>query len=510
MKPPWIKFQRKHQPFADGVAMLLYLSIVQVWGLWVFPLGRDYDILEKSGHGLPFLADSLFAWEVSAFGAHPLGYHLVNLAMLYGCMLLLYRYTNLVVRGPCWFGTLAATLFMANPVHAEAVLNLSGVGDLTPCLLALATLVAYGSNAFRPGRVKWLASLVLGTLSIVPYAQNVSLGLVLILFEVIALAPEQRIYRRLMPFVLLSFVGVFLRWEELAPQGFSLGQAFAPLYFIFYPIGFLPETARNFHEHPGLAWLAIAAMLLILFLICRKTRRRAIFFGLLAMPAVQLFATRPVDPVHLVGGGRLLLANALFNVAFAALFFRIMDHPKWRVTVVSGTTALCMVFFALQIRSNRAWHHAGERVRAFQIEAAELARKTSGEPMGLVPDYRYYRGAPLCLSEAIVHDTPFNKAIPAVSLLPLHYDKPPNMQVSVQKWTPEGGIVVVSGKKPLEVACWPYELSRKGTRIDAGHTFVELLDDATFTLSVTPKSGTLPRVTLPVAPVPWKESKDKP
>ncbi|MCX5771469.1 MAG: hypothetical protein NTZ09_14540, partial [Candidatus Hydrogenedentes bacterium] len=157
--------------------MLIYLLIVYAWSLSLYPLGRDYAALADPT-SLPPIAGKLFAWEIRAFGGSPYGYHAVNLVLLYGCMMALYRFVRLAIPGPFWLGTLAAALFMANPVHSEAVLNLSGVGDLVPAFLALLALVAYAQH--RAGPRGWTGVLALAAfaLAVLPYRQNVMLIIV--------------------------------------------------------------------------------------------------------------------------------------------------------------------------------------------------------------------------------------------------------------------------------------------------------------------------------------------
>src|SRR5689334_5940682 len=121
---PFIALRLNYKDAYDAIAMLIYLILVYGWGLWIYPLGRDFGHLANAGADLPIVARHLFAGEMRLFGANPAGYHLVNMALMYACMLLVYHFVNLSVRGLWWFGSLAACLFMANPVHSEAMHHL--------------------------------------------------------------------------------------------------------------------------------------------------------------------------------------------------------------------------------------------------------------------------------------------------------------------------------------------------------------------------------------------------
>ena len=480
----------------DATAMFVYLWIVYVWSLTLYPLGRDYACMADPAARMPFLARGLLGWEVHTFGAHAVPYHLVNLALLYACMLLLYRFVRLAVRGPVWLGTLAATLFMANPVHSEAVLNLCGAADLLPCLFALLALTLYAEHAAAPRFWKLASSVGVFAVAALPYDGNAFLLLVVVLFEALVVEKEKRRPGRLVPFLVVSLACWIFNRSLFAADNFDLTAMFVPLYFVFYPIGFLPETARSFQEAPWLLWVAAAFVAFVAALICRKAKRPAIVFGLLSMLALRLGAGgRVVDPVHLVGGGRLLLANALFNVALAALFYRMMDHRKWQKPVVMLTTFLALVLFGLQIRAVVAWQHAGRIVRQFQADAV-----SAEGPVGVLPDYQYYVGAPIRLAEAVAHDTPFSQAVPAVPLFPLNYAPSERVAVTVPEWTAESGTVVVRGREPLDLIIYPYALAHPGASVRTQHATVELVtvEPSHLVFRVTPHTPPLPRTLLPV------------
>ena len=452
--------------------MLVYVCIVYGWCLFLHPLGRDYAMLEARGRGMPFLVDRLFAWEVEVFGGTTAGYHLVNLLLLYACMHCIYHFVNWTVKGPFWLGTLAAVLFMANPVHSEAVLNLCGVVDLVPCLFALVALTAYAAHTTRPRFWKWAVSLGLFALAVLPYRQNAFLILVFVLFEFLVVEEAYRLPVRLAPFAVIAVVQWSLNASMFNLHNLSFARMFAPLYFIFYPIGFLPETARAFCEKPWIGWVAGGVVVLLLCILYRKARRPAILFGLLAMAAARLFqGGHFIDPVHMVGGGQLLLANVLFNTALAGLFLRMMAHPKWRRPVIGFTTMLCLLFFGLQIREVLAWRYAGFEVKRFQAEVYAASRE---EPVAVMPDYQYFLTAPMCLSESIAHNTPFSKAATARPFLPLNYKK--GMRVSVEGLREGRGIVHVEGATPLEVMPYPYTLTRQGAQEEEDGSAIELVE----------------------------------
>jgi len=508
----------------DAVALLLYLIVVYAASLWVRPLGRDYAALADPG-SLPPIAGRLFAWEIAAFGGWAPGYHVVNLVILYGCMLALYRFVRLTIPGPFWLGTLAAALFMANPVHSEAVLNLSGVADLVPAFFALLALAVYARHVVNARWWTGPVTLAAFAMAVLPYARNFPLIIVAAAYQWAAWrqkklnvcpsnegTPPAACSLRwrcplcptlLVPMATVTALAAYLhpglfRVENIEPAGM-----FAPLYLIFYPIGLLPETAYAFYQHPWLGWLAAAAVLFVIALVYRKARQPVIAFGLVSMAGMRLFQGGEFfDPVHMLGGGRLLVPNALFCVALVGLFYRITDHPKWRRPVIMMTTLLAVVFFAMQIMFIVRWREASRLVEQFQAAASVHAA-----PVGILPDYRAYLGAPVGLSEAISHDTPFSKRVDHVSLLPLDYAPPEEHFVQVKNPEVASLTCLVEAEPLVKIIPWPFGLMNPGNILRTEKAVVEVYevdgDSAVFMIKpeIFPRELCCVRgITLPAMP----------
>lgn len=444
------------------VMMFLYLALVYAWSLYLYPLGRDYAAMAHP-EALPWGLRSLFSAELRLFGRFLPGYHFVNLTVLYGCMITLFFLTRSAVRGPWWLGSLVAVLFMANPVKAEAVLNLCGVVDLLPALFSFLVLAAYAAHVRHPRRVTFLLALGCFAIAVLPYPINMPLVIILSLYETIAAERYERILARLLPFIPVALLAFWIHGRTYSGADWSCTTAWAPLYFIAYPMGFLPETAARFQEHPALGWISAAVVFFILALLARKARQRTLVFGILGVFASRLTPIdRPVDPVHLVGGGQLLMATALLSIAFAALCHRMIQHPKWHRPVVFLTSALCVILFVAQIRGILVWREAGLHVRVFQAQAEQDTARYPGEALGVLPDIQYYRGAPMMLSSAVAYHTPFSNAVPVLSLLPINLLSGPPPVVRIEEWTPDQGCVTIAGSRPLDVFVYPYALAAPG------------------------------------------------
>ena len=478
----------------DAVAMFLYLSVCHAWALTLHPLGKDFSILAGADSELPTSMRRLVALQVGWFGDNPLGYHVLSFALLYACMLAVYAWVKQMhPDGPFWLGTLAATMFMANPVHADGVLHLTSAATLAPALAALVTLYLYGT-AIDGGRTKIVLAIIAFALTSWSFPETRGLTLLIPMYEFFVLRPRwQDSVPRAAVFVLLGFVIWAVQGGHLPALAVPLAQSISPLYFIFYPIGFLPETAHQFHAHAWLGWIAVASVAGVVLLIVRAARRPIILFGLLGMLAYRIAGNaNHVDPVHLVGGGELLVETALFCAGLTALFKRMMEHPKWKRLIITSTSLLCVLYFALMIETVSAWRHAGAAVEAFQAEAQAVSSRGNATLL-LVPDYLYYRGAPMALSEAISFDTQFSDPVRHISLLQLHYDPSLAVALSVIEVGRDEFGVEINMPDPGRFAVWPYTLLHAGDSRVSGdvHAKVDTADDTRMEWSIryTPVPG---------------------
>ncbi len=376
---------------------LVYLLMLFAWTIFLPPLGRDYAALAN----------------FAPFGDIVLPYHLLNMALLYLAMVLVFFLTRLATDGPWWLGSVAAVVFMAHPLKAEAVLNLSGMKDLLPATLSLAALLAYALARRKPGRLRYGLALLLfaGAALLVP-GQG---GLLFAIYawDECVVAREHMRWRILLPLSAVAALGWFMYPPVLATAPLQLTGAFWPLVYLVYPIGLLPETASAFRTQPLLPALVLAGLVISAFALMRTVRHRAFTFGLLAALSFAAFGeSRLVDPVQLIGGGRMVPAVALFAIALAAVFHRMVHHPAWPKPTVWISSVVCLVLMMLQVQTNLAWNRAGKTVAAFRQAAFTAAAQHPGERLAVFPNYRCCDKAPVELAESLRHSTPFGRAFP--------------------------------------------------------------------------------------------------
>lgn len=434
---------RAGNPRALLIADALYLLLVFGWMLFLPPPGRDYAALANPDLLGP-VPGRLFSGMMHLFNGHVSLYYLVNLILLYLCMVTLLILARTLGKGPWWLGSVAAVLFMANPVKTEAILSLGGIQFLLPGLTGLTVLLVYAvcrKGSGVPSR--WLP-LFAYTASILACPDTIPVFLVLVVLEwcFFQKIPGKR--ERLWPIVILGVLAFLVSGQWAFAGALRPANMFAPLYLVLYPIGMLPDTVASFSAWPLLGWACALLLVATAVWLMRRARDPLITFGLLGAAAFRLLqGSRPVDPVTLSGGGALLIPAALLSLAACAGFHVMMRHPRWRSSVVRTSTLLCVAAMLCQGWVNWNWLQTGLRVSRFQETAAETAARYPDQALAVAPDVLYIGTVPAMLSESVRYNTPFSAALPVVALMPLSLLPP--AEINVLSYSPAGMTVSVTG-----------------------------------------------------------------
>lgn len=173
------------------------------------------------------------------FGPYPAGWHLVTVAAHVGVTYLVYLLARRLTRDSTT-ALIAALIFGVDPVHIESVAWISGVTDPLVALFLLPAFFCYLNSRERtPHRRAWLAgSLALYGFAMLSKETALILPIIIVAFEWIwaetsggeswtkSVWQRERVSTiRVMPFVLLTFVYLGVRWRVL--QG--LGHTMMPL-----------------------------------------------------------------------------------------------------------------------------------------------------------------------------------------------------------------------------------------------------------------------------------------
>ena len=443
----------------------LYLLLVYVWTLGLSPLGRDFAALAHPDRLGP-VAGGLFSARMHFFGGHAWMYLTVNLVLVYGCMALLLVLTGMLGKGPWWLGSIAAVLFMANPVKTEAILSLSGIRYLLPGLLGLLVLAVYVRCRSGQGVLFRLLPLLFYTGTILACPEMIPLFLVIAAFEGCFFPKGTERRRRLWPIVGIGLAALCISGQWAMDGAWQPARIFTPLYLVLYPIGLLPDTVAIFEAWPLAGWgcgLALGALAVWLMY---KVRTPLFTFGLIGAAAFRLLqGAHAVDPVTLAGGGNLLVPAALLSLAAAGGFQALLRHPRWRTSVVRLSTLLCVAAMACQGWTNWHWLQGGFTVQRFRQAAGEACLKHSERPLAVAPDIRYAGTVPVMYAQSVLYNTPFSTALPVAALMPLSLISPAKVEVlhySREKITVSvrGYASAARAKPPLFSRAWWQQRNR--------------------------------------------------
>ena len=173
------------------------------------------------------------------FGPYAAGWHLVSVAAHMGVTYLVYVLVRRLA-GDSRTALIAALLFGIDPVHIESVAWVSGVTDPLLALFLLPSFFCYLNGRERPAhRRAWLAgSLALYALAMLSKETALILPIILVTFEWFwaempagaswlrrAVERVRICTVRVLPFVLLTFVYLTVRWHVLK----GLGHTMVPL-----------------------------------------------------------------------------------------------------------------------------------------------------------------------------------------------------------------------------------------------------------------------------------------
>lgn len=334
---------------AHPVRVFLTANFVYLWLVHYWALGK--------GDGGPVsatLAESTGLQHVALALAHAVlgdattGYVVLNILLLYACMVGLFFLTRAVIGGPWWHGSLVAVLMMANPMKTDAVLALSGAQHLVPALLAILGVLLAVWPFVRAGFVAQGGALALVTIVAFSSTAYTLLPWAVVALQVAAshATPGRGGWLGRLPWLVLGAVAIAWRFAELQ---IAPAQSMLSLFLVVYPIGLLPGTAASIAASPTLAGLAALAVLAVWLWLWRATRHPVVLWSGVAALLLRAVA-EPVGLVELEGGATMILPIALVAMGFTAMCHRIMQHPAWPRHVVFLTSAICVVYFILQIQ----------------------------------------------------------------------------------------------------------------------------------------------------------------
>ncbi|MCB9746846.1 MAG: tetratricopeptide repeat protein [Candidatus Omnitrophica bacterium] len=314
-----------------------------------------------------------FAVEYHFFKLNPLIYHLNNVLLHLGVVVLIY-WLALRIGLSTQAAAFSALLFAIHPIHVEPVAWISERKDVLYAFLYMFALLSYWSY-LKEGKVKfyWMTFL-LGALSICAKPMAVSLPVVLLVYDWLARRPwSLRIFLEKLPFFVYVLPIAWLT-HQLNPGVIAARPSISEsilLYvwtFIHYlrkffwpfhlvPVYDLPQPIGLFQWEYGLSLLGF---LLLFVLLIRFRRNRLLVFAVLHYFASIFFVLRLGIP----NDTQMVVDRYMYlpSLGFCFLIGVILDKGCGFTKDKRGTSILVIALFAvlsvLTYKQSQIWRNS--------------------------------------------------------------------------------------------------------------------------------------------------------
>lgn len=322
-----------------------------------------------------------FSLDYHFWGFEALGYHLTNTFFHLCNSLLIYYLVWLLVRRRT-VAFLTAVLFVAHPVHTEAVTYISGRGDPLTAFFSLLSII-YFIRYFRSDgltrRLFYSASLLFFSLAVFTKESALILplfiGLYLLCFEKRKIGPRD--IPAYIPFFIIPVFYLFMRNIALSGiKSINLSSEPIPFWYrlltapsviteyvkmLLYPVNLHMERmdfafdfiSSLFDPRFITSSVFLAAAVISAFLLRRSSR--ALFFGVMWF-LVGLLPFLNLVPINaFVAEHWLYFPSIGFFLVASIAFRRLLDFKSIRLSVKTFLAVAIILLTALTIKQNYVW-----------------------------------------------------------------------------------------------------------------------------------------------------------
>lgn len=306
--------------------------------------------------------------DYSFWRLNPLGYHLTNIFIHILVGLSLYALV-LTLFGDRALACLASLLFVAHPVHTEAVSYISGRADILVALFILISLVTY--VRFLEGRnwIFYAASLLACALALLSKEYGVILPVLLGVYH--AAFSKKVSVKTFWPFVALPILYLIYRYVTMDTEGQIIPHMHERLPGALIAFTeYLRLLVFPFHLHMAYgqelfsildprAWAGLALFLgMVSCAIVARRRSRLVNFSILwylaaLLPVLNIFPVNAYMAEHW-----LYVPSMGLGVLCAKGFLKLNRPGVTRFAFRTSVFALLIYFSVLTIFQNRTWNDA--------------------------------------------------------------------------------------------------------------------------------------------------------
>ena len=333
------------------------------------------------------------------------GWHLLTNVVLHALSTLLLFVVLKRITGARWPSAMVAVLFAVHPLHVESVAWIAERKDVLSTFFWMLTLWAYSAYVARPGRARYVLTLVVFCLGLMAKPMLVTLPVVLLLLDFWPLHRELRIVEKI-PFFVASLAASIITYIAHQKGGavatfdlipFTVRFENALISYVVYVFKmFWPAHLAVFYPYPleSLVLPAIfagAALAAVTAMVVRVRSQRPYLFVGWAWYVVTLL---PV--IGFIQTGSQAMADRYTYIPMIGLTIAMVwwvadalaSWPKLEVALAAAVTVACLTLTWFQVQSWRddlaLYQHAIDVVpdnylARFNLAAALEARGRTDE-----------------------------------------------------------------------------------------------------------------------------------
>jgi protein O-mannosyl-transferase len=399
------KFFIRYGIFIFFVVFLLYSNTLNDFFISddYTPLGfvKDRGVVDIIKENLPTkggifirpVHDLFFKLDYSIWHFNPLGFHLTNILFQALNSILVAVLAYLLIKNKL-VSILAGVLFAIHPLHPDDVVWLSGRANLIATffyLIALVAFIKYHDTSKK--RYLYIISVIAYPVAIL--SKEIAITLPVILFIWQAISTYRPKFKLHIPFWIITFAYLFLRFIFMGDIGGYRDSSGRPLFLDFNFISFIKKFAYNIplnlilpmnqevissHIRFSFMFLFFMGIAMALYLNWRQINKRVLvfclFFIVINLAIVHYMLGVGAD---LQGGRLLYLSSAGFCILFAHVLLGNNTKKIFIRTRVIIATLVCLVYVFCLIQNIGPWHAAGKITGQIPKLVKEYSRKFPGK-----------------------------------------------------------------------------------------------------------------------------------
>lgn len=313
----------------------------------------------------------------------PVGFHVVNIIIHAVNSFLVFWLVNFLFKKK-FLSYAVFLLFLAHPIHTEAVTSIVGRAELLSFLFGVAGICFFIKNNKTLSAASFLLALLSkeSALMVLPIILYIS-----VVFSDIKIGDSfKKLWFFSLPlgfYALLRYkaLGVYFLGDVVAtmaenPLGFvsfseRISTAFKVLYMYFekliWPVYLSADYSFNaikvirspFVSVESIAGILIFALLVTIIIFYKKVSKELSFSAVLFLFPYMIISNL-VKPIGTIMGERLMYFPSFgFAIVVALVLVKIYDYKKWGVKTACGLLAVILAFYgARTFIRNKDWHNS--------------------------------------------------------------------------------------------------------------------------------------------------------